>query len=61
MEITITYWSSVGIMEKKMETTVWGLESKGLGFKGLGGPVPRVEALRSQCLRVYGSELFGEA
>ena len=27
------HWGYIGIMEKKMETTIWGLE--GLGFEGI--------------------------
>ena len=31
METTIVYWGYIGIMENKMETTIWGLGEDLLG------------------------------
>ena len=38
MEATIVYWGNIGIMEKKTETTIWGLgfSSWGLRFRVSG-------------------------
>ena len=35
METTIVSWDYIGIMEKKMETTIRVQGSRGLGFRGL--------------------------
>ena len=49
METTLVYWGNIGIMEKKMETTIMGLY-RGILFK-------RVFSKRSACTCMLGGHI----